>query len=472
MKPLVRNSIFMGLFNIFGRSSGFIRYLLLVGFLSDEHFSQITFALNIGLIGRHFMDGGLDNLVSRDGARDYGKVPTFYIHALAIKMVMGTIFFCGAFVYLYWIRHISWMEIAIVYVALCGSSMLSLTGVIRSCFTAIERMEYFFYTNMPARTISILLLFLALWYSMPLVFAAAAISMENLIWFFILGSVSLRFFKLTHVNFSFSTIRYMIAESWPLALYCFFNILYLRLDVMMIEYLMDDIYAVGPYTYSSLLLEGVTMLFSGYFIAIYPALSRLYTTDFDAYRRLFRQSVIIVMAFSMPLSIVLSFWAHDWMNFIKETGEVSGQVLRILAINLNLSMLNTLAIIVFTSCNRQRWLVLFTGIAVVTSFLSNLWLIPILQQPGAALASLLSQIFLFIIMVTVSRIFFDLRFPVRKPLEILSISLLSGAGVWIIPGLPLLVKPFVFVGFLGLSAYVFSVITVNEVQRYWKVLRK
>jgi len=469
VSSIVRNSIFMGLFNIFGRASGLIRYLLLVSLLSADYFSIISYAFSFGRLGRHFTDGGLDNLLSRDGARDVKKVPEYIFHGLVMKALLGVCFLFGAYFYLTAVRDKGAFELMVIYTALGGSVMLSLTGVLRSGFTAIERMEYVFYTNLPSRLISIVVLVGVLYWGAPLFCAAAAVSVENLIWFVLLGGVTIRFFSLRS-SLSFSTITYMISESWSLALYGFFNVFYLSLDVVMIDALMG-IEFVGPYTYASQLIEGITMVVSGYLIAIYPVLSRTYKTDETAYHNLFRQAVVVLGCITLPAATLLSVWSYSWMGLIPHNQAVSGQVLRVLAITMNLSMLNTLIIVVFTSRNRQRWLVLFTGGAVATSFISNWLLIPIYGQAGAAYASLISQCILFVVMGSIAIKLFDLRIPVGRPLAILSISVGAGGAVWLIPGLPLYLVPVLFGVFLLALVWLTGVMTVNDFNRLRKVIK-
>jgi len=469
VKPVIRNSIFMGFFNLFGRASGFLRYILLVRFLSAESFALVTFAFYVGKLGRHFMDGGLDNFVSRDGARDHSKLPSFYVNALLMKAVLSVLFFGGCYFYLIRDSQLDGYKIFIIYTALLGSMMTSYTGVIRSCFTAIERMEYVFYTNMPSRIVSILLLFFALWYSLPLVAAVAAVSLENFLWFILLGTVSLRFFQLSKAHISFSLIRFMFWESLPLMVYAFFNVLYLSLDVLMIESLMslDD---VAPYTYASMLLEGVTLLLTSYFIAVYPTLSRLYMSDFSAYQKLFKQSFVALLAFTIPVSVMLGFWAELWMNIIKETGLVSAEIMRILAVNLNLSMMNTLLIIVFTSCNRQRILVLITAGAVFISFFSNWFMIHSFQQPGAAWASLFSQVCLFIIMSITASKLFQLHYSFKKPFLLAAVSTALAFLTTLIP-VPALIQPGIFILLLPLMVHLFGIFTLDEFKHMMKSVR-
>ncbi len=472
MKPIIRNSVFMSLFNIFGRASGMIRYVLLVTFLSTAGYGLITYALNVGKLARHFIDGGLDNLISRDGARDHEKVSSYYLHGLIMKAILALLFFSGAFFYLKWVRHLSWNELAVVYLCLSGSAMVSMNGIIRSCFTAIERMEYVFYTNFPSRLLALILLFIVLWLSLPLIFVAFSISSEFFIWFVLLGMVSLRFFSFKNVRVRWSMFKYMILESWPLALYGFFNVFYMALDVVMIEYIMGDPESVAPYTYASQLVEGFTLLLSGYLIAIYPVLSRYHIQDREAYNRLFKQSTNLLLAYTIPLSVLLSLWSDGWMGLIPKATHVTAEVLGILALNLNLSILNTLIIIVFTSCNRQRWLVLFTGLAVLISLFSNWFLIHAYQQTGAAYASLLSQSMLLLVMGSVAKKMFHLPYPIKKPLGLLLVSMLAALVTKLIPSLHFLLIPIAYgIGWV-FFAWLLGVVTWSEIQQWMKAIRK
>lgn len=460
----------MAMFNLFGRVSGFVRYFLLVKFLTTADYGLVAFSFYMGSLCRHFTDGGLDIFISRDGARDYKKVPAFYVNAMVMKVCFALVF-CGiAFWYLSTVSEKSWREMGLIYIALFGSIMTSFTGVVRSCFTAIERMEFVFYTNLPSRLISITLLFVVLWFALPLEWVVACVSLENAIWFILLGTISLRFFTLRLNALSLPLMGTLFWEALPLFAYNFFNILYLSLDVIMIDYFMGE-EAVAPYAYASLLMEGVILLVSSYFVAVYPTLSRLYISDMDAYRKLFRQSFIMLLMFTIPASVALGFWSDLWMNLIKDTGVISGKVLSVLAVNLNISMLNTLLFIVFTSCNRQRMLVLFLTLAVAVSLGSNWYLIPLYGQQGAAWATLLSMLFLLIILAPVAVRLFSLSFPWQKPLWLLSLSVLSALLTQWIPGLPVLIEPVVFSVLLTGLGWITGIISKDEWQKIMSAFR-
>lgn len=465
MKTIIRNTLFMNLFNVFGRGSGLVRYALLVYFLTDPDYALITFGFSVGRLCRHFMDWGLDNFITREGARDPQRIPSYLLHGFIFKIAWGALFFIAAFFYLYGARSLNSSELLVVYLSMGGSALLSLTGVMRSGYGAVERMEYIFYTNAPVRAISLLLLLAALAARLPVAYAAAAVAVEPLLWLVLLAWCAKSAFPLRAAVFSWSAVAFMFRESWALAVYGFFNIFYLSLDVIMIEALMGGREAVGPYTISSLLVEGVTLLLTGYLMAAFPVFSRLYQTDEDAFRRLFRRSVTVLVAMSFPLSVLLCVWAGDWINLIRPANPVSAQVLAILALNLNFALLNTLMILVFTARNRQRWLVGFTALAVVFSFGANWLLIPRYHQVGAAAATLISQGVLFFIMGGVGLRLFALPVPLGRAAGLAAITLTSAAAADCVHGLPVLADALLFGGAWIAQAKAFNVISVDEIRR-------
>lgn len=402
MTRLFRNTLFMLMLNIFGRASGFVRYLLLAHFLvDDETFGLVYLALNFSGIGRHFMDGGLDNLVTRDGARRKDLLPTYTATALAIKATLAVVFIVLTFAYVGW-RGFDSQESLTFVVAVVFVSALSLTGVLRSGFSALERMEYVFYTYSPCRLAALVLVTAALLSSYPLWVIVACVHSENLIWFALCFYFIHRFYRVADGTCSWGTAIAMLKESWPLAVYGFFNILYLRLDALMLEWLvgMKD---TGIYGKSQYLVEGVTLIVSGYIVAVYPVFSRLYKRDEERFRALYTQSMAVIVAVVLPASVMLGGFADVWAELIPRAKGGMEQLLPLLAWTMVSAISNSFLISIFTARDCQRWLVGFLLLAVVISFGSNYLLIPVYRTLGAAAASLLSQGVLLATMLVVLR---------------------------------------------------------------------
>ncbi len=446
MTALFRNTIFMLLFNVFGRASGLIRYILLAHFLGETEFGVVYIAMAFAGISRNFIDGGLDNLVTRDGARRKDMLPTYTATALAIKSSLAVIFILFTLGYVN-IGEFTPLERWTILVAVTFSGTISLTGVIRSGFSALERMEYVFYTHAPCRILALAYTFCALFFQLPLWAVVACMYSENVFWFALCFYFIHRFYRIADGSCSLRAAWAMLKESWPLAVYGFFNVLYLRMDALMLKWLVGS-KSTGIYGYSNYLVEGVTLVVSGYIVAVFPVFSRLYPGHEERFRALYRQSLSVMLAIMLPAAIVLGGFAPVWSRLFQmlrpESNNAMAILLPVLAWTMVSAISNSFLISIFTARDRQRWLVVLLLIAVVLSFTTNYILIPRYSYIGAAVASLFSQYVLFIIMLLILRIRMNLVPPIARWLGIAACCFVAYGLSLLLPESLWLARPFVF----------------------------
>lgn len=474
MRRFIRNTIFMTLFSVIARASGLVRYVFLVTFLTDAQFGVLKLATDIGGVGRAFMDGGLDQLVSRDGARHPERLARFFWTAVLLKILVAIIFIVVAPCILLQFMTRFQVGVAMIYTGFIVA--LSLAGVVRSSFTALERMEYIFYTNAPSRIVGLVVIFFVLAVGAPLGFVAVGMGLEHILWLVLLLIPLVRFVPLGRPRVSLGEARWMVSESWPMALYGFFTILYLRLDTLMLRWLLPSgsaIENVGVYGKAQYPIEGISLLLTAYIIAVFPVFSRLQLEDRAAFASLFRRSTVLLAGITLPLSIVLGGWADGWLSLFPNKSPGSVPILSILSITLNFSLLNVFLITIFTACDRQRWLVLFTFLTVAVSFLSNLVMIPILGNSGAAFASLGSQVFLFVVMLIILWAEVGITPPTWKWLGLLVSANFAGLFCfWLLPPGWVLLLPFPFLACYGVCVLVLGVVKREDIQLLRRALRE
>jgi len=474
MWRLFRNTVFMALFSVIARAAGLIRYVFLVSFLTDAQFGVLKLATDIGGIGRAFMDGGLDQLVSRDGARHPDRLGGYFWTALVLKLALAILFLgLSPFVFLQFMTT-DQVGVAMVYTVIVIT--LSLAGIARSSFTALERMEYVFYSSAPSRLVGLALVFSALAVGAPLVVVAIAIGSENVLWLILLLIPLRQFVSFGRIRFSLSQARWMVSESWPMAMYGFFTTLYLRLDTLMLRWLLPSetaIEHVGVYGKAQYPIEGISLLLTAYIIAVFPVFSRLHTESPRKFASLFRRSSLLLAGITIPLSILLGGWADGWLSLFPNKSPGSVPVLSILAMALNFSLLNVFIITIFTASDRQRWLVLFTFLTVGVSFISNLALIPLFGNEGAAFASLGSQAFLFTVMLVIFQLEAGIAPPTWRWLGLLISATLSGVFCWwLLPPSRVLLLSFPFLACYCALVFLLRVVRIEDIQQLRRALAR
>ncbi len=464
MTKLFRNTFFMLLFNVFGRASGFLRYLVFTAFLDKAEWGILFYALQFSGIARHFIDGGLDNLVTRDGARRKDLLPTFTVTALAIKCVLAVLFF-GITLCILGPLNVPKERHLVTLTAVLMISGLSLTGVLRSGFSALERMEYVFYTHSPCRVVSLILTVCALAMGLALPLVVVAVFTENILWFGLSLYFIHRFYRLSDGTVSFANALAMLKESWPLAIYGFFNVLYLRMDTLMIQWL-TGFEETGIYGTSMYLVEGVTLVVSGYIVAVFPIFSNLYPHHEERFRGLYTQSLAVMVALTLPAALFLGGFADVWARILPGGDRHMTVLLPLLGGTMVSAICNSFLIAIFTARNRQRWLVVFLGLAVGVSFATNYILIPRYGFVGAAVASLFSQGLLFLSMLTVLRVRMALTAPLGRWLKVLLAGLLAFGLARLLPEGIWYLRPVVFAVLAPAALLGLRIVSLKDVQEF------
>ena len=135
-----------------------------------------------------------------------------------------------------------------------------------------------------------------------------------------------------------------------------------------------------------------------YINAIYPVLSRYYKESKSGLRLLYERSFKYLYIAGVPISLGIFMLSDEIIGFLYGTRySTSSIALRIISLYLFLKFINFLLGVVLSSIDKQNKRMLGQGITAGISILLNLWLIPLIGFVGAALSTLITEIFLFMI---------------------------------------------------------------------------
>ena len=135
-----------------------------------------------------------------------------------------------------------------------------------------------------------------------------------------------------------------------------------------------------------------------YINAIYPVLSRYYKESKSGLRLLYERSFKYLYIIGLPISLGIFMLSDEIIGFLYGTRySTSSIALRIISLYLFLKFINFLLGVVLSSIDKQNKRMLGQGITAGISILLNLWLIPLIGFVGAALSTLITEIFLFMI---------------------------------------------------------------------------
>ncbi len=291
-------------------------------------FSILLAFLNIFQVLSTF---GLPRLITRNVARDYDQSNHYYWAGLAAQG-LTTVVFMGVMVGVVAIMpypdDTKWM----LWVAVLALPLFTLYSLAGALLRAIERMQYLVYAEALSATAqlvtAILLLSLGGGVIVLAVIRVAGIGLAALI--VIIAALHLGLIRRPQWDFGFS--RRLLRESLDFFGMAGFDALTQRLDVLVLSVVAGEA-ATGVYDAAFQLIKVVMTLILAFTDAVYPAISRLFAHDRDAFRGEMRKYLKWGLAALLPVAVGLTLLAPFIINLLyhRPEYEVSVRVLMILA---------------------------------------------------------------------------------------------------------------------------------------------
>jgi len=210
-----------------------------------------------------------------------------------------------------------------------------------------------------------------------------------------------RKFAIIVPKFDFKYWKKIIKLSWPLALTIFFNLLYLRSDIIFLSIIprpskMGIISEVGLYGAAYRVIDVLITLpfmFSG---IILPILSKSWDENkHEDFRNILQKSFDLMVILALPISFGAQFLGKDIMVLIagKEFA-LSGDILKILILAASLIFLGNIFAHAIIAINRQKNIIGAYFFVAISSLAGYVLLIPRLSYFGAALVTVYSELFI------------------------------------------------------------------------------
>ena len=251
------------------------------------------------------------------------------------------------------------------------------------------------------------------------------------------------------IKFSIREWRSLLKTSLPVALVFILMTLYTRMDGVMLERLLDDdAQSAGYYAKGFRLMDAANMI--GYLFAmlLLPMYARL-MHEKKTVTTLLSTAAQIQFCITTIISIACWFYAADILNLIYTN--VNDEIVRsfqLLMISFWMMAMSYIYGSLITATGKLRTFNLIFILGIVINWSLNLWLIPQYMAVGAAVATLITQVFVFGGQYTLVQYRFDIswnRQVVCKTLLLLGIYFALGYTLYHIVELDALLELGIFV---------------------------
>lgn len=363
-------------------------FILAARTLGAAEFGLFSYASALAGLAFIGSDLGLSTLVVRDGARRPDRVGELAGTAAVLKAALGALVLGGIWAFAAFSgRGQTGIIMAVALAAaLWSASELGVAGL-----NALERMDLEARVKAAGRLVSLLL-------------AGGALIMGWGLWGFVLGLVVSNLFaailsfrllgrrvRLTP-RLDGARLGGMLGRALPLALVSVFILVYVRVDMVMLEMMGVGYREIGWYAAAVRVVDAVGVLPGMAAGAMLPVLSGLAAGPPEGFARLYRQGQRFLLALGLPAAVGLWLVRRPLTELVfgREFAPAAA-ALAWLGPALGVVFLNHLQIAALTALGRQRAAAWATGACVLVNVGLNLAAIPRWGFAGAAAATLVTE---------------------------------------------------------------------------------
>lgn len=437
IQRIVKNVGLSGISQLLISALSFVLMICIARYFGEAEFGIYNFALSFASLFTVFADIGISQLLIRDIARNK-KITSEYFTNISIIKIILSVFTLSLIVLTINIMHYPSDIVYIVFVFGIYTVLSSFAQMIMSIFQAFEKMEYVAALTTIEKIIIISLGIFVLFCGyglLELAYVYVFASIINLIisLIFVLKKITK---PLPKINLSLW--KTLTIKSLPFGLNSLFALLFFRIDTVFLSILKDEI-AVGIYSaaYNPLLV--LSTIISGMISsAIYPVMSRYFIYSRDSLENFTILTSKYMAIVGFPIAVGCFVLADKFIGLFY-AGQYSNSIVafQILAVFIPIRLISGVTGTLLTSINKQNIRAFCVCLAAIFNILLNLALIPSLSYLGASIATVLSELLLFIIYLYFANKDYKLKLEnhVIKPLIA---SLIMGALLVYIKGINLL----------------------------------
>ena len=416
-RRIYKNTVYLGIAEVVSRVLQFVVMLYAARLLSQGNFGRVSFALSLSFIAVILADLGINTLLIREISRNKDLASKFFINAFSAKIALSIFAFFIIFGTLNLLGYPAGTR-QIVYIIWLFTIISTFTELFYSIFRALEMMFY----DAMLKILRMVILAAASLYILfqgygVVVFSYAFVFTEAVVVLAAFAIASAKFIRLGFdVDIPF--IISLVKKSLPFGLAIVFGGVYFYIGSVILSKIGGDAEVA---VFSAAYNIALALLFvpAVYTNAIYPVLSRYYQESRAELKLLYERPFKYLYIIGIPISVGIYMLAKRIILLLYGPEYAASSIaLQIIAIYLFLKFINFLLGIVLSSIDRQNKRMLGQGLTAAFSVLLNIILIPLIGFAGAALSTLITEVFLFMIyyiFVSKSWYFYNFTKVLLKP---------------------------------------------------------
>jgi len=388
VKKIAENTVFL----IAGKTTGILLQILITAyiarFLGSTGYGKYAFAFAFLSLFQVLASLGFNSILVREISRDKSSAPKLIGHGIVIRFILSIISFSLAIavISLLNVPQDTTQAVSILSLIL----LLSAFQTPEIIFHVYLELKYSVLINLVNKLLTLGLVIFAVSKGKNLIFFIWIAVATNVLLVLGVLSFSRRFVK---IKFSFdsTTLKWIIRESWPMALSAIFITVYFKIDTIMLSLMKGD-EAVGYYNAAYAILSNLIFIPGAYATSIFPVISGYFKSSPDSLAKIFKRSFKYLSTLALPIVLGGTMLAKEIILLIYGDAYLpSVQAFQILIFAVGIIFISQLVSSNITAINKQKMNMWLTMINVFLNIFLNFLLIPVLSFIGASIATVATE---------------------------------------------------------------------------------
>ncbi len=396
IKSIFKNTGWLSVSQVITSICAFLWTIIIARYLGVSDYGIVSFAISFtGLLGI-VMDLGISTYITREIAKHKNLVRKYFNNIFFFKLILATIllFLSGLILYVMGYSHLTIIVTLIFTIELI---FMSMTTFLNGVFQAFEKVKYQAIGAILNSSFLLIGILITLGFDLGVISIALAYTIAYSIYFSYMFLAYTKTFGRTNLEMDTDFIKQVITKSIPFGLTNFFYSIYFSIDIVMLSYLTGD-YATGLYKSAYNIINVFTTFFVVYQSVIFPVMSKFFKESQNLIKISYELSVKYLLLIIIPLSVGIFFYARPIVDLIYSNQySLASAPVRILIWTVSFLFVNGAAAVLLNSIDKEKTVTKIYIIAAIFNVCLNLILIPRFSYEGAAIATVLSEIFITII---------------------------------------------------------------------------
>lgn len=369
-----------------------ITFILTARILGPQQYGQFTASMTLALFCSIIFSLGLNIWMLREGGRDPSQIGNIVGSILTVKVILSILFFITIIALANVLEATSFPhELLVLCAFIIWFQDLIMTGL-----TGFKAILWNKISSSVEVTLAIVLLLIttylifqnasqvAIYIKMRVaVYLIGFVCIFGLIWYFL------------KIRSTWETVYRALINSPPYATSEFFAWLYMRVDVLIIAFILND-YAVGVYAPAASIITALYLLPTAINVVFVPVLSNLFNVNIIQGWHTAKRLVIFLAIVGIALFIFTYFGSQYLTILLGPSYSGSQDVLQILSIILLFHSISFGLAAILVATNQQKQRSIIQAVTVVFNLGMNIIVIRWLGIYGVAYVYVITEIILLV----------------------------------------------------------------------------